>query len=245
LREGFWKADGFFTFLSIDGLKPGLQCGGIVEVGDKMSLALLLATAAAGFLYIVSPGPAVLALFSLSATQGRNAGARFVTGHLVGDVVWGTLALAAIIGVNQIGAAVFETLGLGCGMFLIWLGLKAIFAPSAATGAAVGASRPLATGVIFGLTNPKAYPVSLAMFTALTAGFAGQMHWSDAPYLMVSALVGFVTANILLVFWAGLPAVRRFVLLHGGLVTRAVGVVFVLFGCKSVTDAAVGFMRRS
>ena len=213
-----------------------------------MSLALLLATATAGFLYIVSPGPAVLALFSLSATQGRRAGARFVTGHLVGDVLWGTLALAAIIGVNQIGAAVFEALGLFCGIFLIWLGLKAIFGASsskgAAVAAAVGASRPLATGVIFGLTNPKAYPVSVAMFTALTAGFAGQMHWSDAPYLMVSAFAGFVIANILLVFWAGLPAVRRFILSHGGLVTRAVGVVFVLFGCKSVTDAAVSFMRR-
>jgi threonine/homoserine/homoserine lactone efflux protein len=210
-----------------------------------MSLALLCATAAAGFLYIVSPGPAFLALFSLSATQGRGAGARFVTGHLVGDLLWGTLALAAIIGVNQIGAIVFEALGLCCGVFLIWLGLKAIFGASTAQGTAVGASRPLATGVIFGLTNPKAYPVSVAMFTALTAGFAGQMHWSDAPYLMVSAFAGFISANILLVFWAGLPAVRRFILSHGQSVTRAVGVIFVLFGCKSVTDAALGFMRRS
>jgi len=209
-----------------------------------MSLALVFATAAAGFLYIVSPGPAVLALFSLAATQGRSAGARFVTGHLVGDVLWGTLALAAIIGVNQIGAVVFQGLGLICGIFLIWLGIRAIFGASAAKGTAVGASRPLATGVIFGLTNPKAYPVSVAMFTALTAGFAGQMHWSDAPYLMVAAFAGFILANGLLVFWAGLPAVRRFILSHGGFVTRAVGVVFVLFGCKSVSDAAVGFMRR-
>jgi threonine/homoserine/homoserine lactone efflux protein len=210
-----------------------------------MSVTLLLATAAAGFLYIVSPGPAVLALFSLSATQGRSAGARFVTGHLVGDVLWGTLALAAIIGVNQIGAIVFEALGLICGLFLIWLGMKAIFGAAAAKSAAVvGASRPLATGVVFGLTNPKAYPVSVAMFTALTAGFAGQMHWSDAPYLMVAAFAGFVVANILLVFWAGLPAVRRFILSHGAVVTRAVGILFVLFGCKSVADAAAGFLRR-
>jgi threonine efflux protein len=210
-----------------------------------MSLALILATAAAGFLYIVSPGPAVLALFSLSATQGRSAGARFVTGHLVGDVVWGTLALAAIIGVNQIGAVVFEALGLICGIFLVWLGLKAVLGGSAPNRAAVGSSRPLATGVVFGLTNPKAYPVSVAMFTALTASYAGQMHWSDAPYLMSAAFVGFVVANVLLVFWAGLPAVRQFILVHGGAVTRAVGVVFVLFGCKSITDAATGFLRRS
>jgi threonine efflux protein len=169
-----------------------------------------------------------------------------VTGHLVGDVVWGTLALAAIIGVNQVGAIVFQALGMFCGIFLIWLGLKAVFGASASTSAAVvGGSRPLATGVIFGLTNPKAYPVSVAMFTALTAGFAGQMHWSDAPYLMVAAVAGFVIANILLVFSAGLPAVRRFILSHGAVVRRAVGFVFVLFGCKSVSDGALGFLRRS
>ena len=45
----------------------------------------------------------------------RGAGARFVTGHLVGDVVWATLALAAIIGVSEVGATVFHLLGLTCG----------------------------------------------------------------------------------------------------------------------------------
>jgi threonine/homoserine/homoserine lactone efflux protein len=209
-----------------------------------MPLTLLLATAAAGFLYIVSPGPAVLALFSLAATEGRSAGARFVTGHLVGDVLWGTLALAAIIGVSEIGAALFEALGMVCGIFLVWLGLKAILASPQRPQGPVGATRPLATGVIFGLTNPKAYPVSVAMFTALTASYASQMHWADAPYLIAAAFAGFIVANSVLVFWAGLPAVRRFVLSHGRVVSRLVGVIFVLFGCKSIGDAVTGFLRR-
>jgi threonine efflux protein len=210
-----------------------------------MSLTLIAATAAAGFLYIVSPGPAVLALFSLAAAEGRGAGARFVTGHLVGDVLWASLALAAIIGVSEVGSAVFHGLGLLCGLFLVWLGLRALFGQGRAAAVPVGAARPLATGVVFGLTNPKAYPVSLAMFTALTAGYAGQMHWSDAPYLMVAAFAGFVLANGLLVFWAGLPAVRRFVGRHGTIITRAVGLVFVLFGCRSIADALSGVGRRN
>ncbi|MBL8587396.1 MAG: hypothetical protein JNK46_02605 [Methylobacteriaceae bacterium] len=137
-----------------------------------MSLALLAAAFAAGFLYIVSPGPAFLALFALAAQEGRGAGARFVAGHLVGDVVWGALALAAIVGVSQIG-------------------------------------------------------------------------WADAPALMGEAFLGFLAGDLVLVFSAGLPAVRRFVLRHGAWVTRGVGLMFIAFGARSIADAATGFARRS
>src|SRR5208337_1491963 len=91
-----------------------------------MAQKIYLATAAAAFLYVVSPGPAFLALFTLAASNGRKAGAWFISGHLVGDITWGALAFAAIIGVNQIGPALFELLGAGCGFYLIYLGAKAV-----------------------------------------------------------------------------------------------------------------------
>lgn len=210
-----------------------------------MSITLLASTFFAGFLYVVMPGPAVLALFALAASEGRPAAARFVTGHLVGDVVWGTLALAAIIGVAQVGATIFNALGLACGLYLCWLGLRAIRFRGGEAAAPIGANNPLATGIVFGLTNPKAYPVSLAMFTALTASFAGQMDWSDAPALMGAAFFGFIAADILMVFWAGLPLVRRFFARHEVLLTRGVGFLFLLFGAKSIADAASGFLRRA
>ena len=50
---------------------------------------ILLATALAAYLYVVAPGPAFLALFSLAAAKGRRSGAWFICGHLVGDVTWG------------------------------------------------------------------------------------------------------------------------------------------------------------
>jgi threonine efflux protein len=50
---------------------------------------------------------------------------------------------------------------------------------------------------------------------------------------------------VTLIFAAGLPAVRRFFLTHGVAVTRIVGVIFVLFGAKSIADAAGGAMRRA
>lgn len=209
-----------------------------------MSYGLYLMTALAGALYVLSPGPAFLALFSLSATQGRPAGARFVSGHLIGDLFWTALAFAAIIGVNQLGPTLFDLLGVGCGLYLCYLGIKSIMAREGAV-APVGASRPLMTGVLFGLTNPKAYPVSVAMFTALTASYASALSWDAAPYLLVAALVGFVIADIFLVWAAGLAPVRRFFLRHGLAITRLVGVMFVAFGAKSLIDAGRGFASRA
>ena len=63
--------------------------------------------------------------------------------------------------------------------------------------------------------------------------------------MFVAAFVGFLLADVTLIFAAGLPAVRRFFLTHGVAVTRIVGVIFILFGAKSIMDAADGAMRRA
>ncbi|MBS9479119.1 LysE family translocator [Ancylobacter radicis] len=208
-----------------------------------MSYGLYLMTALAGAFYVLMPGPAFLALFSLAAVHGRPAGARFVGGHLIGDLFWTALALAAIIGVNQLGPALFDLLGIGCGLYLCYLGVKAIRARGGSDGS-VGSSRPLITGILFGLTNPKAYPVSVSMFTALTASYASGLTWEAAPQLLGAALVGFIIADIILIWAAGLSPVRRLFQRHGLAITRVVGVMFVAFGAKSLVDAGRGIAAR-
>lgn len=200
-------------------------------------------TALAGAFYVLMPGPAFLALFSLSAVHGRAAGARFVGGHLVGDLAWSALALAAIIGVNQLGPTLFDLLGIGCGLYLCYLGIKAIRSRGDGNGT-VGSNRPLMTGVLFGLTNPKAYPVSVSMFTALTASYASGLTWDAAPQLLAAALVGFILADIILIWAAGLAPVRRLFQRHGRIITRITGVMFVAFGAKSLVDAGRGLAAR-
>ena len=206
---------------------------------------LYLATAAAAFLYSISPGPAFLALFTLAASRGRAAGAWFLGGHLVGDVSWSALAFAAIVGVSRIGPALFELLGAGCGLYLVYLGFKAVTTRKGAAPQTVGAYRPLLAGMAFGLTNPKAYPVAVAMFTAIAAPFAGELTFADAPRLMLAAFAGFLVADMVLIFAAGLPAVRRLFLRHGVAVTRVVGLLFIAFGAKSLFDAGRGVLRRA
>jgi threonine/homoserine/homoserine lactone efflux protein len=210
-----------------------------------VSFSLLLATAAAGFLYVISPGPAFLAVFALSASQGRGKGARFLIGHLVGDVFWGTLAFAAIIGSSAVGPALFEMLGLVCGLFLLYLGFKAITARSVSAETTVGARRTFRTGILFGLTNPKAYPMSVAMFTAVALPFAGHLTLADAPPLMAAAFVGFLVADAVVIFSAGLAPVRRLFARHAVVITRTVGVLFVAFGARSIADAGRGLAVRS
>jgi threonine/homoserine/homoserine lactone efflux protein len=205
---------------------------------------ILFATALAGYLYIVSPGPAVLAMFTLTATKGRSVGARFLFGHLAGDVTWGALAVAAIVGANRLGPTLFAVLGLACGIYLIYLGVRAATIRADAPPRTIGATRPLLTGMAFGLTNPKAYPVALAMFSAIVAPYVGSLSLADAPRLLASAFAGFLLADATLIFAAGLPVVRRFFLRHGLIVTRAVGLLFIAFGVRSAWDGAMGLARR-
>ena len=206
---------------------------------------ILIATLVAAYLYVVTPGPAFLALFTLAASRGRASGAWFIIGHLIGDITWGALAVAAIVGANRLGPTLFEALGFACGLYLIYLGWRAVTTRKDAPPRAIGATRPLATGMAFGLTNPKSYPVALAMFSAIVAPTIGALKMADAPQMFLAAFAGFLIADTTLIFAAGLPAVRKFFLTHGLAVTRAVGVIFILFGARSISDAAGSAMRRA
>jgi threonine/homoserine/homoserine lactone efflux protein len=204
----------------------------------------LAASFSAGFVYGISPGPAVLAMFTLTALAGRAHGARFIGAHLLGDTLWCGLAILAIVGVSQLGHTLFDVLGIGCGLYLIWLGIKAVLSPGEGPSQAVGAQRRARTGLVFGLTNPKAYPVAVAMFTALTAPFAASLTWGDAPGFMAAAIVGFVLAYAVLLWMAGLTPVRRVVERHHRIITRVTGALFVAFGAKSIFDAANSMRAR-
>ena len=209
-----------------------------------MTLSLFIATLVAGFVYSVLPGPAVLLVFSLAAQHGRAMGARFLCGHMAGDIVWSALAFASILGVSQMGPLLFEILGAGCGLYLIYLGIKAIRAKNIGEAPVLRGHRPYRAGFLFGFTNPKAYPVAVAVFTALLARYALELNWSSLPMMGLATWLGIVLGYVVTLFWAGLPLVRRFFLTHGVIVTRVIGVTFVLFGAKSIIDAGRSFHAR-
>lgn len=210
-----------------------------------MTFGLLLASALSGAAYTLAPGPAFLALLGIGASRGRRAGALFLCGHFVGDVLWAALSLTAIIGARTIGSLFFDVLGLVCGVYLCWLGVRSATATRSIGGAVTTEPRrPLLRGLAFGLSNPKAYPVAVAMFTALLARYASVLDWDAFVPLLAAACVGFIAADGVLVTVIGAGVVRRFYRRHALWVTRASGVLFLGFGMHAIATAAPGVWRR-
>ncbi len=211
-----------------------------------MTFGLLLASALSGAAYTLAPGPAFLALLGIGAGAGRAAGARFLAGHFVGDVVWASLSLVAIIGARTIGTLVFDLLGLGCGAYLCVLGWRAVTVRRGADGSlSAGPSRPLLRGLAFGLSNPKAYPVAIAMFTALLAGHADSLGWESFGPLLAAACVGFLVADVILIGFIGSRPVRRIYARHALWVTRVSGVLFLGFGLQAILASGPALLLRA
>lgn len=210
-----------------------------------MTAVLLASAAIAGASYTLIPGPAFLALLGIGASQGRRAGAGFLAGHFAGDILWASLALVAIIGARSVSPLFFDMLGLVCGIYLCWLGFGALATrASEASGPAAGTRRPVLRGLAFGLTNPKGYPVSVAMFTALLSGSAEALDWQSLPALLLAACCGFVLADLVLVAVVGASWVRRFYVRHALWVSRASGLIFVGFGLQALWEGVSGPRQR-
>lgn len=208
-----------------------------------MTGSLLFGAFLAALFYVLIPGPAFLALLGIGAGQGRKAGAMFMGGHLAGDLVWSALALVAIVGAKTIGTLVFDVLGLFCGIYLAWIGWTALRAkPRGADKPLMTVERPLRRGLIFGLTNPKGYPVALATFTALLASSSNALDFSALPMLLVVSFFGFLIADVILIAIIGAAVVRRFYRRHELAIVRMSGLLFMGFAVQAIWHAAPGLL---
>ncbi len=202
-----------------------------------MSPTIAASVFLAGFVYAVTPGPGVLAVLGIGAARGRLAAAKFLGGHCAGDIVWYVLATASIIGVSSIGERVFQVLGVISGLYLIYLGIRALRHGRGGAVSALVTRDPLKHGLVFGLTNPKAYPVAAAMFTALLAGEAASLTWNDLPLIVAIATLGSLAGDAIYVYAVGISAMRKFYERHEIAINRASGMIFVAFGGKAIYDS--------
>jgi threonine/homoserine/homoserine lactone efflux protein len=201
--------------------------------------ALLLATALSCALVVLTPGPGVLTVVHIGVGSGRRPAALFLLGHLVGDLLWATLALIALRWVQLLSPAVFAVLTVASALYLIYLGLRALASAADPPGSSASyARRPWSHGVMFGLTNPKSYPVTLAIFSSVIAGRIGVLTPSTVPLFLCAVLLGCVVADALLVGFVGLRPVRKFYATAAPWVIR--GVAFVFFGFAAYSLVHVG-----
>ncbi|WP_300733540.1 LysE family transporter [Pseudomonas sp.] len=207
-----------------------------------MTFSLLLAVLASGFIYGITPGPGVLAVFGIGAARGRRAGAGFLCGHLLGDVIWCSTALIAIVGAREFGSTAFNVLGLLSGLYLFWLGLRAVRAQPRSGVQQGPARRPFTHGIFFGLTNPKAYPVAVATFTALLSSRAELLTWAMLPWLIVLSFLGGAAAYVILIGIVGAGHVRALYQRHELMITRLCGVMFIGFAISALAHALPGLL---
>jgi threonine/homoserine/homoserine lactone efflux protein len=212
----------------------------------SLTPTLLANAAVAGAIVVLSPGPAVIAFLGIGAAQGRREGAKFLIGHLAGDLLWSTLALVALVGAKLVAPWIFNALATFCGVYLTWLGLRSLLARRSASGAPMmSARRPLLRGVAFGLSNPKSYPVTLAVFTALLAGQLADFTARQAPPLLAACLAGFIAADVILVWLVGMGPVRRFYRRHEIWIIRATGLMFLGFAANALWHAWEGWTAEA
>jgi threonine/homoserine/homoserine lactone efflux protein len=207
-----------------------------------MDTSLLLRAALACAVVVLTPGPAVLAVLNLAASRGRRAGASFVFGHLLGDMLWTILALVALVWVNVLSPVVFTVLGLFCGGYLAYLGIRALLSKASNSQDIFNVKRPALLGVTFGLSNPKSYPVTLSLFTALLGSRLNDLTLAHLPLFLLVCFAGFLIADFILIWLIGLGIVRTVYKKYALWITRATGVVFLYFAGSVLWHTLKGFL---
>ncbi|PKH37050.1 lysine transporter LysE, partial [Pseudomonas sp. 43NM1] len=135
--------------------------------------------------------------------------------------------------------------GVLSGLYLFWLGLRAIRTQRASADQPQGAARqPFWHGILFGLTNPKAYPVAVATFTALLSSRAELLEWSMLPWLIFLSFIGGLLAYAILIGIVGARRVRSMYQRHELLITRLCGVMFIGFAVNALAHALPGLVTN-
>jgi len=165
-----------------------------------MDPAGLSAIVAAFFVVAVSPGPATVAVATVSMQAGRRQGQMF--GYGLGLAFWGLVAASGMGTVLQGSTNVLTAIKLLGGAYLLWLAFqssRSVFQDKAVETYFDGNGRWFIRGLILNLSNPKAV---VAWMAALSMGMGNDDGITKvAMATLLCGLVGFVIyAGYALVF---------------------------------------------
>lgn len=135
----------------------------------------LFAIFATFFVVAVSPGPAILAVSTVSASSGRRSGMLFGAGLGLGLAFWGAVAATGLGAVLQTTTQLLIALKIAGGLYLLWLAYgsaRSAMRDGEASGYGAETSRAsggrwFMRGLVLNLSNPKAV---VAWMAALSVG---------------------------------------------------------------------------
>jgi len=178
----------------------------------------IIAIALAFLVVTVSPGPANIAVATVSMSSGRKNGLLFGVGLSVGLGFWGLIAATGMGAVLQSTTSALIALKILGGFYLLWLAFQS--ARSAMQKAddvanSLRQGRWFWRGLILNLSNPKAV---VAWMAALSMGLGGDGNASTVTAATLVCIVlgflnyaGYAIAFSLSGFMAGYERIRRWI----------------------------------
>ena len=192
---------------------------------------------AAIVLFLALPGPGTFALITSTGKGGMRAGAAAVLGVIVGDQVLMWLAVAGVAALLAANPLVFQAVQYGGAAYLVWLGLKLVFAKPGSNGPIHIEPRHYARQAFFiTLLNPKAIVFYMAFFPLFINPVT---HRGAVTFGAMALTIAAITAAYGLLLCAFAQAVSAQVRAHRKLargLERLAGVCLVGFGIRLGTQ---------
>jgi threonine/homoserine/homoserine lactone efflux protein len=155
----------------------------------------VLAFAGVAVVLTLTPGPDMALVLRNSIRGGRPAALRTVLGIAVGLLVWATATALGVAAVLAASATVFTVLKLAGGVYLVYLGVRALLAArrdggSETRDAPSRRGSPFRQGLITNLLNPKL----AVLFTTLLPQFISTDDPAFTKSILLAAL--FITIGL-------------------------------------------------
>ena len=194
---------------------------------------------AAAVLITVSPGPDNLMVLGFGMSRGRVQGIAFGLGCGFGCLSHTALAALGVSALIAASPMAFMALRIGGGLYLVWLGIRALRSSGQVRVAAMrGADEPLsrlfARGLLANAINPKVVLFFLSFLPQFIVAGRGHVGWQTAQL----GLVFTVQAALLLAllgYFSG--SVGQWLQRHaraGTWLDRLAGTIFVALGVRMI-----------
>ena len=194
---------------------------------------------AAVLLALMSPGPNILAVIGTSMGVGRREGIALALGVACGTFLWVSLTVVGFTAVIATYAAVMVVLKVLGGLYLLWLGYKALRSAQSAKDlrptivSLDGAKSYFLRGLTVQMTNPKA---ALAMIAIVSLG----VHSGAPAWVGLSIVVGTTTLSLCAhLLYAITFSTRPMIVLYARArraIEAALGAFFCAMGIRLLTD---------
>jgi threonine/homoserine/homoserine lactone efflux protein len=192
---------------------------------------------AAILLFLALPGPGTFALLTSTAKGGMRAGAAATAGVILGDQVLLWLAVAGVAALLAAHPVWFQGVQYLGAAYLVWIGLKLIFAkPGDASPIRIEPRQYARQAFLITLLNPKAIVFYMAFFPLF---IDPATHRGAVTFAAMALTIAVITAVYCLLLCAFAQAVSARVRAHQRLakwLERAAGVFLVAFGIRLGTQ---------